>query len=67
MVRIYDTIIHQLSEDLEEIPPGWSGLIDDEDDHDHPEPSSVAGGGTGGSSANLQEITSVRINAGRTP
>jgi hypothetical protein len=55
MVRIYDTIIHQLSGDPEEVPPGWSGLIDDEDDHDDPEPSSVAGGGAGGSSAKSRE------------
>jgi hypothetical protein len=56
MIRIYDTIIHQLSGAPEEMPPGWSGLIDDEDDHDDPEPSSVACGGAGGSRANLQEI-----------
>jgi very-short-patch-repair endonuclease len=56
MVRIYDTIIDQLSANPDEIPPGWGGLIDDEDDHDDPEPSSVPCEGAGGSSTNLQEI-----------
>jgi hypothetical protein len=56
MVRIYDTIIDQLSGNPEEIPPGWGGLIDDEDDHDDPEPPSVACEGAGGTSANLGEI-----------
>ena len=54
MVRVYDTIIHQLSGDPEEIPQGWSGLIDDGDDHD-PERSSVTCQGAGGSSATFQE------------
>lgn len=32
MVRIYDAIIDQLESNTDEIPQGWSGLIDDIDD-----------------------------------
>jgi hypothetical protein len=56
MVRIYDTMIDQLSGNPEEIPPGWGGLIDDRDDHDDPEPSSMSSEGAGGAPGNLQEI-----------
>jgi AAA domain len=56
MVRIYDTIIDHLRGHAEEIPPGWGGLIDDEDDQDDLELSSVRCEGPGGSSGNLQEI-----------
>jgi len=56
MVRIYDTIIDQLSDNPEEIPPGWGGLIDDRDDHDDPELSLMPSNGAGGSPGNLQEI-----------
>ncbi|MHB8159292.1 MAG: AAA domain-containing protein [Thermoleophilia bacterium] len=34
MVRIYDALIDRLSNDTEEIPAGWGGLIDDENDQD---------------------------------
>jgi very-short-patch-repair endonuclease len=35
MVRIYDAIISRLAAGDEDIPAGWTGLIDDEDDGDH--------------------------------
>jgi hypothetical protein len=34
MVRIYDAIIDRLSREAEEVPSGWGGLVDDEDDQD---------------------------------
>jgi hypothetical protein len=34
MVRIYDALIERMGESSEEVPPGWSGLIDDADDHE---------------------------------
>jgi hypothetical protein len=34
MVRIYDAIIGRLSSRDEDIPAGWTGLIDDEGDED---------------------------------
>jgi very-short-patch-repair endonuclease len=37
MVRIYDALINRLSNRTEEIPSGWRGLLDDEDDQDEPE------------------------------
>ena len=37
MVRIYDSIINRLTASSVEIPPGWSGLIEDTDDTDSPE------------------------------
>jgi hypothetical protein len=36
MVRIYEAMIARLSGDKEEAPPGWSGLVEDADDHDVP-------------------------------
>jgi hypothetical protein len=44
MVRIYDALIDRLSRDTEEVPSGWLGLVDDEDDQDafEPPPSSSA-------------------------
>jgi len=33
MVRIYDALIEQLSDDSAEVPQGWAGLVDDIDDH----------------------------------
>jgi hypothetical protein len=38
MVRIYDAIIDRLSRATEEVPSGWGGLVDDEDDRDAFEP-----------------------------
>lgn len=35
MVRIYDAIISRLASADEDIPPGWTGLVDDLDDEDH--------------------------------
>ncbi len=35
MVRIYDAIISRLSSEDEDIPAGWTGLVDDEDDEEH--------------------------------
>jgi AAA domain len=35
MVRIYDSIISRLSSGDEDIPAGWTGLVDDADDEDH--------------------------------
>jgi very-short-patch-repair endonuclease len=32
MVRIYDALIDRLSRNTGEVPSGWSGLVDDEDD-----------------------------------
>ncbi len=37
MVRIYDALINQLSNSNNDVPRGWSGLIDDEDDQDDSE------------------------------
>jgi len=37
MVRIYNTIIEQLSNNSQEVPRGWGSLIDDTDDHDRGE------------------------------
>ena len=34
MVRIYDALIDRMSNDDNDVPPGWGGLIDDEDDQD---------------------------------
>jgi very-short-patch-repair endonuclease len=34
MVRIYNVLIDRLSSDKEEVPTGWGGLIEDEDDLD---------------------------------
>ncbi len=34
MVRIYDALIDRLSRETEEVPSGWKGLVDDEDDQD---------------------------------
>jgi AAA domain len=36
MVRIYDALINRLSDDTEEVPSGWIGLVEDEDDQDAP-------------------------------
>ncbi|MBN2311570.1 MAG: AAA family ATPase, partial [Candidatus Hydrogenedentes bacterium] len=33
MVRIYDSLIEQLSDDLVEVPKGWGGLVDDMGDY----------------------------------
>ena len=38
MVRIYDALIDRLSRNTGEVPSGWSGLVDDEDDQDAFEP-----------------------------
>jgi very-short-patch-repair endonuclease len=38
MVRIYDALIDRLSCETEEVPSGWIGLVDDEDDRDVSEP-----------------------------
>ena len=38
MVRIYDTLVDRLSRETEEVPSGWIGLVDDEDDQDVFEP-----------------------------
>jgi hypothetical protein len=36
MVRIYEAMIARLNGEKEEVPPGWSGLVEDADDHDVP-------------------------------
>ena len=38
MVRIYDALIDRLGHNMAEAPPGWTGLIDDEDDRVAVEP-----------------------------
>ena len=35
MVRIYDAMISRLSSEVEDIPAGWTGLVDDANDEDH--------------------------------
>jgi hypothetical protein len=39
MVRIYDALINQLSRQTEEVPPGWMGLVHDDDDQDVSDPA----------------------------
>lgn len=57
MVRIYDAMINRLSNiDNNNIPPGWRGLIDDEDDHDDSESSAIPDEATGRPTAGVQEI-----------
>ena len=50
MVRIYDAIIGRLSAETEDVPAGWGGLIEDEDDRDAP--SSHPAGLNGAAPAN---------------
>jgi hypothetical protein len=38
MVRIYDALIRRLSSTDEEVPAGWTALVEDEDDLDTPAP-----------------------------
>jgi hypothetical protein len=33
MIRIYDALIERLRSDEDSVPPGWGGLVEDEDDH----------------------------------
>lgn len=34
MARIYEALVNRLRSNVDEIPPGWRGLVDDEDDQD---------------------------------
>jgi AAA domain len=56
MVRIYDSIINQLTASSDEIPPGWSGLIEDADDIDSPESWTESDTTTRPSNLNTEEI-----------
>jgi hypothetical protein len=46
MVRIYEALINRLSGSKEEVPAGWSGLVDDADDHDFRSSSAPPAEGT---------------------
>jgi hypothetical protein len=39
MARIYDALIDQLSRQTQEVPSGWMGLVQDDDDQDVSEPA----------------------------
>ena len=54
MVRIYDALIDRLSHNTDEVPSGWIGLVDDEDDQDAFEPPRPPGDET---SAALSRLT----------
>jgi very-short-patch-repair endonuclease len=56
MVRIYDALIERMSENSEGVPPGWSGLIDDADDHEVGEPPGLPGESPRHVSLDTQEI-----------
>ncbi len=56
MVRIYDSIINRLTASSDEIPPGWSGLIEDADDIDCPESWTESDTTTRPSNLNTEEI-----------
>ncbi len=56
MVRIYDTLIQRLSRNAEEVPPGWHGLVEDEDDQDESDSWAKPADATGRSNLAPQEI-----------
>ena len=56
MARIYDAMIKQLSNADNDIPLGWRGLIDDEDDHDDSGSSAIPDEVTGRPTVGVQEI-----------
>jgi hypothetical protein len=56
MVRVYDALIDRLSRDTGEAPPGWTGLVDDEDDQVAFEPPPLDGEITTASHAGPQEV-----------
>lgn len=56
MVRIYDALIERMDKSGEEVPAGWSGLIDDADDHDASGAPGVAGEPARHASLDPQEI-----------
>jgi hypothetical protein len=56
VVRIYDALIDRLSHDNEEVPSGWSGLVDDEDDQDAVEPPPSPGAATAPPYLGSQEV-----------
>jgi len=59
MVRIYDAIISRLSSRDEDIPAGWTGLIDDEGDEDpeyHPGESGAPGESWPATRLDAQEV-----------
>lgn len=56
MVRIYDALIHRLSANVNDVPAGWSGLVDDRDDNDEPQSHPTPDEATGRPNLNPQEI-----------
>ena len=56
MVRIYEAMIARLSGDKEEVSPGWSGLVEDSDDHDILSPAASLTEGTTEPSLDRQEV-----------
>lgn len=56
MVRIYDALIHRLSTNVDDVPVGWSGLVDDEDDKDDSQSRTTHAEATGQPNLDSQEI-----------
>lgn len=56
MVRIYDALIHRLSANVDDVPVGWSGLVDDEDDKDDSQSETMHAEATRQLNLNPQEI-----------
>ena len=56
MIRIYDALIDRLSLDPDEVPFGWRGLVDDEDDQDDAEAQSQFPEPNGQPSLDAREI-----------
>jgi hypothetical protein len=56
MARIYDALIDQLSRQTEEVPSGWMGLVQDDDDQDVSEPALPQGETTTASYLGSQDI-----------
>lgn len=56
MVRIYDALIDRLSRNTGEVPSGWSGLVDDEDDQGPFEPPPPHGETTAAPHPGSQEV-----------
>jgi very-short-patch-repair endonuclease len=56
MVRIYDALIDRLSRNTGEVPSGWSGLVDDDDDQGEFEPPPPLGEPTAAPHPGSQEV-----------
>jgi hypothetical protein len=56
MVRIYDALIDRLSANVDEMPHGWRGLVDDEDDRDESETHTPVDERNGQPRPDVQEV-----------